>query len=296
MPKKQSNRKAKAGRGKRNALVQYVSRFDSNHPEHFLTYSVANVGIGLNSAGGSLAFNSQLINNSLIQLGTGRDKRVGNHIILTRLKVRLYVSCSMLTRVRCIVLANPRDAYLEQQTSTANLTAAIEASPILMAAQHGTAALGPVDYLIDPACDYTILHDQMYGMASGGGMFASAAYPMTTGAGIQYGACIVPIELDIPLALPQIYNNSGVPQTGDWAIYLASTTANTAGNPQAVAWGSVMLQYVDALNLEAIGTTIKDFIDNAGSTIDHFTNSRFYQQLHNAAPYAAKVWGLLAGA
>lgn len=306
MPK-QLRRRRRVRRNGRSKLSS-VPRFDTLHPERWLSYGMRALPIGLTTGAlgtGTAAFNLGLLNTNSdtspleIQPGTGISNRAGMHIILTRCQIRAYVSLTMSARCRVMIFANPRDNQNTSSAKTnAQLTAIVEASPFLRTTEKSFGAngtIGPVDWLADPASDYTVLYDKMYGC--GDNEYRTALAPQTAGVGIRYQAQIVPVEIDLDLMLPVMYNNNGNPTTGDLIIYIASTcanadTADTLGTPACVWFGSIRVQYVDALNLEAIGRSIRDFIDEASNTLDHMSKSTLFKYGQMALPYVTKAFGL----
>lgn len=286
-----------------------LQKFDTNHPENWLDWGAQQLYIGETTGAlgtGTAAFNSALLNTSTstpadIQPGTGITSRLGSHVVLTRLMIRGFFNLTLGARVRVIIFANPRDNLnTAGALSNTQLTAAIEASPFLRAPFKtfgGSGTLGPIDNFVDPTCDYTVLFDQMFGAGALSSSQWTSSLPITTGAGVQIGTNICPIELDMDVMLPVMYNNAGNPQTGDLFIYMCSTCPNAnTGNlaqPQAYFNGAIKLQYINAVNLEAIGRTIRDFVDEAASTIEYVSKSSLVKYAASAAPYLTKIWSYL---
>lgn len=300
MPKKlRRNRKRQGRKGNASSLVK---RFDTNHPERWLDWTANNCFIGKSTGvlgTGSAAWNVALLNTDdstvpvEIAQGTANNCRVGTHTILTRLTMRFYATLTQGSRMRLMIFANPRDNQNTSSSKTnAQLTALVEASPFLIPPAKsfgGSGAIGPIDYCMDPTCDYTVLFDRMYG----GGSLSTAFNCNTSN---NLGSNIFPIEVDLDLMLPVMYNAVGKPQTGDLIIYMCSTSANgNASNialSQAQLFGTMRLQYVDALNLEAIGRSIRDFIDEAGNTLEHMSKSSLMKYARMAAPYVTQAFGI----
>jgi hypothetical protein len=283
----------------KSTMASYVSQFDTNHPDHYIDSAFSDEQIGPLSgvAGtGSLAMNMQMLNYDVpIQLGTGPGLRTGQHIIITRLFARLYLKLSLGCRARVLIMANPRDGFFSgpSMNNNANITAAIESPPYLISPTYGT-TYGPIDYMIDPSCEYTVLWDKMYGMGTTNLPASTAALPVGT---TSTPTCLmVPVEIDLPLMLPQMYNAAGYPETGDFVFYIvaSSTVGDVAVRYTNCAMsGTFRLQYVDASNLEAIGKSIRDFVDEAGNTIDYVVKSRFVRQIANAAPFVTQMFTAL---
>jgi hypothetical protein len=294
-PRRKNVRRRGAKRG--TSLKEYVGKFDTNHPDHWVSTGWDQLAIGSSSGAigdGSFAFTPYYINNnSALTLGTYTDQRLGAHVIYTRLLIRAYAQLTLGTRLRVMVLANPRDGLLQNITSNTGLTGEIEAAPFLESPSYG-ATFGPIDNPISPACDYTVLFDQMYGCGVLPQAIPTATQPITVGAGVQVTTALTPIEMDLSLMLPCMFDNNGLPQTGDFVVYMVSSAANahsgTAGYANCLLSGYVQMQYVDAMNLEAIGRTIRDFVDEAGNTLDHIAGSRLLRWGAAVAPYITRLF------
>jgi hypothetical protein len=304
MPKNARKRVAKR-RPKSRAMHTYVSKFDTNHPENYIECGFSGTSVGGSTGAantGSMCWTPALLNNggetaTEIQVGTGINKRLGSHIILTRLLVRMYATMTGGSRMRLMVVANPRDNLDTAGAMTTNTitTAAMEATPFLRAptaSLYGTAP-GLIDYMVDPSCEYQVLFDKMYGPGDHSQSFSTGTLPITGSPVI--GSAVVPVELDLDLMLPVMYNASGYPQTGDLMVYVVSSNSNawagTITYPTVQLTGVVRINFVNAVNLEAIGRSIRDFVDEAGDTIEHVSKSPFLRFLQSAAPFVTKIFG-----
>lgn len=265
--------------------------FSTNQPENYLELGLDTLKVGKSSglfSVGSTAFTMHSLNaNSQIGLGTSVNQRLGQHIILTRLLVRLCVTTTLGARFRIVVVANPRDGTINGIAGNTAQTAFMEASPLLRAPPVGT-VIGPIDYPMDPTTDYTVLHDKMYGFGDHSRSFTEHT---TVTDEMPIGSVTTPVELDIDLMLPVTFNNSNVPTSGDFCMYMCSTSPNgfTLYDPVCQVWGTVRLQYVNAMNLEAIGRTIRDIIDESDKTIAKARESPFARWLMTAAQFATRT-------
>jgi hypothetical protein len=299
--------KRKARRSKTASMSGYLSNYDSNHPENFIECGFAGTSIGGSTGAsntGSMCWTPATLNQggasaTEIQVGTGINKRLGNHIILTRLLVRCYATMTGGSRLRVMVFINPRDNLDTAGGMSTNtiLTGAVENAPFLRAptnSLYGTAP-GVIDYMLDPACEHQVIYDKMYGPGDHSGSFDCASLPLTCTSAQPIGSAVVPIELDLDLQLPVMYSSSGYPTCGDLMVYLVSSNSNawagTITYPTVQLSGTVRLNFVNAVNLESIGKSIRDFVDEAGTTVEHVSKSPFLRFLQTAAPYVTKIFG-----
>lgn len=282
---------AKRKPGRPSSRSNNAISFSTNQPENYLELGLDALKVGKSSGlwnQGSTCLTMHSLNgNAAISLGTSVNQRLGQHIILTRLLMRLAVTTTQAARFRIVVVANPRDGTLNSISGNTAQTAYMESTPLLRAPLLGS-VMGPIDYMFDPSTDYTVLFDKTYGYGSYADGFFDRP-PVSDD--IPIGSVLTPVEIDLDLMLPVTFNAANTPTSGDFAVYIVSTCVNnfTLLNPVCQVWGTVRLQYVNAMNLEAIGRTIRDVIDEADKTIERARTSPFAKWLATAGTFATRV-------
>lgn len=185
--------------------------------DNYVYYSLTNQPVGTSSGvlgTGSMAFNDYLMNNNIhISTGNGANNRLGAHIFLRYVDVRLFVNMATLDRVR-LIIGKARDPFASVQVTNTGLTALVEGPAILQANLRGTAS-GPIDYFSSTSSEYQILVDTMLG--------ADGASAVTT------SSRIASFQAKVPLNVQRAYDATGTPSKGSWFIYLVSTSAATTG-------------------------------------------------------------------
>jgi hypothetical protein len=248
--------------------------------ENYLSYGLTAHGVG-NASGasgtGSLAFNDYLLNaGAQIQLGTGVNLRLGKHIFLTRLVVRLSAAMQSDSRLRVIIAKNTREVLASTATTNTALTAFVEGPELLETPLQIDAGALVIDKMVSPSTDYAILHDCIYGTDTGCCVSGNGAS----------GFKLRQIDIEVPLALQRTYDNSGNPDMGGWFIYFV-TGDGTASHCDLN--GYMRVEYVNQWNFESIGRGIQNAITAADGVLTAATSSRAVQA---AFRYAPMIFGM----
>lgn len=267
-------RKSKSKRVKPNQRSG-IRKWPVTMAENYLGLGINNLTIGASTGiigTGSFAVNDALMNTGSpghIVLGTDTYKRLGKHLVFTRLIVRLYVNQPAASRFRMIVGKNQNEGIPANLITNTALTGFVEGNDIMEAPFYGS-TLGPFDNMISPSTDYTILHDKMYG--------TFGDLPMTSSNNTKQ----VAVELEIPLMLKRTYKGDGTVDMGSWFLYMSST-----GN--ASAFGTIRLEFVNTWSFESLGRGLTSAIDAADSVLTRASKS---PAVHMIARYLPSIFGM----
>jgi hypothetical protein len=227
-------------------------------PENYLSYSFAGEAVGAVTAGSpnaTIGLNNYIMNGGAqMAMGTGTPLRLGRHVFLTGIRIRLSISALVSAPLRIIVGRSPDQDIIAAKTTWNQITSYVE-SNILEAYQQGPSTPNVIYEMIQPSTEYQIMYDKTFGNGIDNVVQPSSVAGNTIS---QFVDCYV------PLLLPQTYDISGNVDKGDWFLYICSNASSGT-----TVSGGFRLEFINQWEWEDIPKLFKrglSYVDDVYST------------------------------